>query len=443
MRIRTRLWTAILAAALLGVAFAQGDRENVTLLFWPPENENMQVVIDAYNEGPGAEAGVFVDQLVFSRQGYFDKELADLAAGSTEFDLALITTYTLGRFAPYLEPIGECVSDEVGETMLEASLDSMRFDGNLYGIPTDVSLHFMYFRQDLIDDLLADDDAQERFRAISEEHLGTAMDPKPPGEWTWDDYMATTLYFTQAINPDSPTRFGTVLQLRNLIFNIMLWQNILVSEGGNWMDAEGNVTIDTPEARRALEVYQRLIEANATPPGSINYEYAEANEAFRSGQAATMLQWNAAFNQLNNSEESPQVAGNIGLAPPPAGAEGNATHVHSLGIGMNVASEHKEAACDFLSYLGTEEAMEIYAGVGGIPPVSSVLVGRAEERPEFENTADYLQEHGFVIEGGTADYAVNVYEVLAEEFSGVWAGQQSIDEALASAQQRVEEIVNE
>lgn len=440
MRKNVLLW--LVAILLLGGAQAQ-ETENVTLLFWPPENENMQVVIDAYNEGPGAEAGVFVDQLVFSRQGYFDKELADLAAGSTEFDLNLITTYTLGRFAPYLEPIGACVSDEVNETMLPASLDSLKYQGDLYGIPTDVSLHFLYFRQDLIDELLNNEEWQARYREISEEYLGEALDPKNPADWTWDDYIATSLFFTQSINPDSPTRFGTTLQLRNLIFNIMLWQNILVSEGGNWIDEAGNVTLDTPEARRALEVYQQIIDANATPPGSINYEYAEANEAFRSGQSATMLQWNAAFNQLNDPEQSPLVAGNVGLAPPPASSEGHRTHVHSLGIGMNAASEHKEAACHFLSYLGTEEAMEIYAGVGGIPPVASVLESRANERPEFLNTSEYLNEYGFVVEGGTADYAVPVYEVLAEEFSGVWSGQQSIDAALENAQRRVEELVNQ
>jgi multiple sugar transport system substrate-binding protein len=433
---------ALFILVLLGGAWAQ-DRENVTLLFWPPENENMQVVIDAYNEGPGAEGGVFVDQLVFSRQGYFDKELADLAAGSTEFDLALVTTYTLGRFAPYLESIGDCVSEEVFDVMLPASTQSMRFGGELYGIPTDVSLHFMYYRQDLIDELLQNEEWRQRYAEIAEEHLGEALSPVPPDQWTWRDYVATSLFFTRSINRDSPTRYGTALQLRNLIFNIMLWQNILVSQGGNWMSEDGEVTLDSPEARRALEVYQTIIDASATPPGSINYEYPETNEAFRSGQVATALQWNAAFNGLNDPELSPQVAGKIGLAPPPAGPEGHRTHVHSLGIGMNGSSEHKEAACNFLSFLGTEEAMEIYAGVGGIPPVASVLEGRADERPEFQNTADYLQEHGFVVRGGTADYAVPVYEVLAEEFSAVWSGQRSIDEALQSAQRRVEEIVSE
>ena len=103
-----QMFLGTLTMALLVYGGAATAQETVTLLFWPgPESDAMQAVVDAYNEGPGAEAGVEVEQLLFSRQGYFEKELADLAAGSTEFDLALVTTYTLGRYAPYLEPSGQ------------------------------------------------------------------------------------------------------------------------------------------------------------------------------------------------------------------------------------------------------------------------------------------------------------------------------------------------
>lgn len=65
----------------------------------------MQKVLDAYNSGQGKTDGVSVKQILFSREGYFDKKLTDLAAGSKEFDMALVTTYTLGRYAPYLAPL--------------------------------------------------------------------------------------------------------------------------------------------------------------------------------------------------------------------------------------------------------------------------------------------------------------------------------------------------
>ncbi len=295
-----------------GLAWPVLARAEVTLLFWPgPESEAMQKVIDAWNAGPGKAPDDQVKQLLFSRQGYFDKEIADLAAGSKEFDVALVTTYTLGRYAPFLDPIGQDLSPDVKTLFAPVALGSLALNGEQYGVPTDISLHFTYYRKDLIDRLLTDDAWKKSYAAIAQKELGKALEPKDPKDWTWDDFMATALFFTKRINPDSPTRYGTVLELKNLIFNIMIWQAALVSNGGNWLDQDGKVIIDSPAARRALEIYKKLIDAGATPPDSTNYEYAEANAAFGSGQVATMLQWNAAFNELNDAKKESGGGGEV------------------------------------------------------------------------------------------------------------------------------------
>lgn len=428
-----------LALPLLSSAAMAGE---VTLLFWPgPESEAMQKVLDAYNAGPGQAAGVTVKQLLFSRQGYFEKEQADLAAGSSEFDLALVTTYTLGRYAPYLDPIDAQVPTEAKSAFAPVSLQSLTFDGKLYGVPTDISVHFLYYRRDLVDRLLSDPEWQKRYAAIAKEKLGREMQPKAPDDWTWDDWIAAALFFSAADNPDSPTRFGTVLQMKNLIFNIMLWQATLVSNGGDWLGADGKPAIDSPAARTGLQVYKTLIDAKATPPGSISYEYPEANAAFQAGQAATMLQWNAAFNELNDPAKSPTVAGKVGLAPLPAGSAGHKSHVHSLGIGLNTASKNKADAGKVLAWLATKDAMTVYAQAGGTPPVPEILKAMAAARPEFPLVGDFVDRYGFVVTGGTAAYAVPVYEVLAEKFSAFWAGQLDLDTALKQAAEGMAERI--
>ncbi|MFO1037562.1 MAG: sugar ABC transporter substrate-binding protein [Geminicoccaceae bacterium] len=424
----------ILGLAVAGLLASTAARADVTLLFWPgPESEAMQKVIDAYNAGPGKADNNTVKQLLFSRQGYFDKELADLAAGSTEFDLALVTTYTLGRYAPFLDPIGDYMDAGIKQRFAPVALDSLSMDGKQYGVPTDISIHFLYWRKDLIDALLADPAQQKAYTELAQKELGKALTPKPPGEWTWDDYLATALYFSKAVNPDSPTRYGTVLQMKNLIFNIMIWQATLVSNGGDWLGPDGKPVIDGPAAQLGLELYKKLLDAKATPDGSLNYEYAEANAAFGSGQAATMLQWNAAFNELNDPSRNPTVAGKIAVSPLPAGSAGHKTHIHALGIGLNKASPNKEDAGKFLAYLASEEAMEIYGKAGGTPPVPKVLEGLAAQRPEFKNVADDAAAYAFVVKGGTGAQAVPIYEVLAQNFTAYWAGQTDAATALSKA----------
>ena len=70
----------------------------------------------------------------------------------------------------------------------------------------------------------------------------------------------------------------------------------------------GRLPSNSPAFRQGLQLYKRLYDAGATPKDSLSYEYAEANAAFGSGQAATMLQWNAAFGDLDNKDKNPAVA---------------------------------------------------------------------------------------------------------------------------------------
>ena len=429
----------LLATLMVGsMALAQTQ---VTLLFWPgPESEAMQKVLDVYNKGQGAKDGVKVNQLLFSRQGYFEKEETDLAAGSKEFDLALVTTYTLGRYAPYLAPLDEYLNKAKTAAFLPSAINSLNFGGKQYGVPTDVSNHFTYYRKDLTDKLMSDPAWQKRYGEVTQRLMGRAMVPRAPQNWTWNDFIATSLFFTKSINPDSPTTYGAALQMKNLLFNIMIWQSTLVSYGGNLFDKEGKASINTPAARSGLAVYTTIAKNKATPPGSTNYEYAEANEAFRTGQAAVMLQWSAAFNELSDKEKSPLVFDKVALAPMPAGPAGSKTHVHSLGIGMNKSSDKKDAAGKFAAWLFSEEAMKVYADAGGLPPVGSVLRGMATQRPEFPIVAEHLGKYGVVVNGGTAAYAIPVYTALAEQFSAVWAGQKSVDDALKAATEAMNKL---
>ena len=430
-------------------ALAAGQEEKgtatsqVTLLFWPgPESDAMRKVIDAYNIGEGKTDGVSVKQLLFSRQGFFDRELKDLAAASTQFDLIPVTTYTLGSYAPYLAQIDSYATADAVKLFIPSTLDTLRLKGNLYGVPTEVSVHFLYYRSDLISRLQSDRSWAEKYSQIAKSVLGQDMTPQDPADWIWNDYLATALFFTKALNPDSPVTYGTVLQLKNLIFNIMIWDDVLASNGGNWLDAQGNVIINSPEARASLQIYQTIIDNKATPPGSTNYEFPETNMAFSTGLAATALQWNAAFPILNDPKRSPLVAGKVGIAPIPAGSAGHKTHEHSLGIGLNNASKNKDAAGKFLAYLLSQGGMEIYAMAGGTPPVSSVLSAMATKRPDFSKVAEYLDKYGYIINDGTASYAVPVYQILADEFSEVWTGQKTIDAALANGALRMTSTIS-
>jgi multiple sugar transport system substrate-binding protein len=436
----TRLKTLLTSAALFAAMGATAAMAEVTVLGWPggPEEAGLRKAAEAYNAT--ATDADKVKLIFFNRDGFFDKLAADLAAGSTDFDINLIATYALGRYAPFMDPI--VLPDAAKATFPEKVLATMQYDGKQYGIPTDLSLHFMYYRSDLIDKLMSDADWKAKYGEISEKYLGKKLEPKDPDAWTWDDWMATALFFTKSINSDSPTRYGTVLQMKNLLFNMMVWHSAARAQGGDWMNEAGEITVDSPAYRTALDIYKKLYDEGTSPKDSTTYEFAEANAAFGAGQAATMLQWNAAFADLDNKDKTPAVAGKIGTVAPPTGPAGRFTHIHGLGLGINKASQHKDGAVKFLDWLGTPEAMETYARAGGSPALSEAVVEKvAAERPDLVKLGQFAGAYGFVMHGGTAAKALQVYELQAKEFTAYWSGDKSLDEALAAAKSGMAELL--
>lgn len=432
-KVRMRLKTSALIAVSFALMGAMSARAEVTVAGWPggPEETALRKVTELYNAQPGRTDEDKVKLLFFNREGFFDKLQADMAAGSTTFDVNLVATYSLGKYAPFMDPI--TLPASAAETFGPTVLRTMQYDGKQFGVPTDLSMHFMYVRKDLMTKLLADDAWKTTYGEIAQKHLGKTLSPKEPDSWSWDDYAATALFFTKAVNPKSPVRYGTVLQMKNLLFNMMVFGSLPRAYGGNWTDSTGKITVDSPAYRTALQLYKTLADAGATPKDSLSYEFPEANAAFGSGQVATMLQWNAAAADLDDPGKTPTVAGKIETVAPPAGPEGRFSHIHSLGLGINKASTHKDAAIRFLTWLAGPDAMTAYAQAGGSPALSDAITAKIPSRPDLAKLGRFAGQYGFVMNGGTSANALAVYEAQAKAFTGYWGGVQTLDASLQQA----------
>ncbi|NTF45488.1 ABC transporter substrate-binding protein [Rhizobium rhizogenes] len=434
------LSSAMLALMLSATALPGLANAKVVVLGWPGGSEEtaLRATTDLYNKT--ASDADKIELLFFNRDGFFDKLQADMAAGSGAFDINLVATYSIGRYAPYMEPIE--LNADAPKVFGDTVLKTMQFDGKQYGVPTDLSLHFMYYRKDLVDALIADPDAKAKYAEISKKYLGKELAPKQPDEWTWDDWAATSLYFSKQVNRQSPVRYGTVLQMKNLLFNMMVFQSLPRAYGGDWMDASGNITVDSDAYKTGLKLYKTLYDAGVSPKDSLSYEYAETNAAYSSGQAATALQWNAAAAELTDAKKSPAVADVTGVVAPPAGPNGRADHIHGLGLGLNKNAKNKEGAVKFLKWLSSEDAALAYARAGGSPALTPDVVAKvAKERPDLVKLGEFASKYGYVMTGATSAKALSVYELQAKEFTGYWSGQQSLDDALAHTKAGMQDLL--
>lgn len=210
------------------------------------------------------------------------------------------------------------------------------------------------------------------------------------------------------------------------------WANWLFAAGGSIYDDEGNITLDTPEAKTALEAYITAYE-NAAPENSLNWAFDEAFRSVSSGEAASMISYNWNLPALNDPEgASGDLAGKFKLAPMPGGKQ--VLGSWSWAIPSN--SGDPDAAWAFASWI-TSKATD----------VERVAAGGAAIR---EST---LEDPTVLEDGYGADYYDAVKQILSDaaplsqgaggeemiqavgtELNEAVAGTKSVEDALRDAQ---------
>jgi multiple sugar transport system substrate-binding protein len=417
-------------------ASGSSDRALVKMVLWPgPEGDAMQQVVDAYNAAQGIEDGIEVEMILLSRDNTFAQQATEISAESSNVDIYFVASYNVGQFQSGLDPLTGIDIDP--SLYFPAALEGLQIGGEQYALPLDLSNHFLYYRTDLVERLLTDDAWKTAYRAIAADVLGAARDPKPAEEWDTDDYLVAAAFFTQKVNPESPTTYGTALQLLTSPFNTVIWNDLLWGVGGNWVDAQGEPNLESDEARRAVNIYRTIYTEGWTYPDAASAEYGETNAALQNEQAAFAIQWSAAYAELTDPERSPAIADNIGVAPVPGSPQ--STHVHALAIALNTHSQQKEAALRWMEYLATAEAMDAYAKAGAIPSMPSVLAANVDINPVFAFIADHVQKYGYsptIWEGTFA-----AMTALSEELTPAFIGTGDVDAALAAANARLAELL--
>lgn len=205
--------------------------------------------------------------------------------------------------------------------------------------------------------------------------------------------------------------------------------------GGQIMDAEGRVTVDAPEATRALALMRdQIVRYGIAPEQLLTWHEEETRFAFQNGTAAMMRNWPYAYPLLADPAES-RVAGRFAVAPMPAAPGGRPTA--ALGgqqLAVNARSDQPEAAYQLIAYLAAPEQMLERAAVTGQCPARPALYGDPRLAAALAIPTDQARR---LIERAVPRPVTPVYtqlsEILQIQLHRALAGQAAPDQALATA----------
>ena len=420
--IRFTLLVTLLALPL-SHAFAQTDAQTEVVMFLDPREpmDLFQEYADRFAaENPGTtirfETGGATSD---AQQQYLNTVLTSQSGEIDIFQIDVIRPATYAA-AGWAEPLGSYFGDEAAQEeyladFLEGPVEADTIDGTLYAIPAYTDAQFLYYRSDLL------------------EKYGFA----PPT--TWEELKTQAQAILEGENDPSLQGFnyqGAAIEGTNCTFLEALW-----TAGGDWQDADGNITVDSPEGRQALEWYQETLDSGITKPNIAETGTDNSRQEFQAGDVVFMLNWGYAWARFQGDEDS-EVEGMVGVAPLPA-FEGNesATCVGGWQWAINPYSENKEVAFDVIQFFSSPDFQRAWAIQASRIPVRAELFQDPEvlaANPHFEQFYDVIVN---ARPRPVTPFYSDVSELIRSTMNAFLAGSLSEEEALEQMQVGLEDIL--
>ncbi len=301
--------------------------------------------------------------------------------------------------------------DPSSDDFFPATLRANRWADSLYAIPWFVDVGMLYWRTDLMD--------------------------SPPA--TVDELMQVA---RDAIDDGLP--YGFVWQGARYEGLITVFLEHLGAFGGQVLDDEGRVVVDSDAGLRALRVLRRQIEEGLAPRSVLTWREEQSRFAFQNGEAALMRNWPYAVPLMNDSARS-VVAGRFQVAPMPRGVGGTSTAALGGGqLAVNAHTDRPDEAWRVVEVLTRpEEMLERARSLGPYPPRPARYDDPALSRA-LALDPDRIRE---VIERAEPRPVTPVYtqlsSILQVEIHRALTGQREPDAALQEAAQRMRALLRE
>lgn len=240
-------------------------------------------------------------------------------------------------------------------------------DGRIKGVPSFIDAGVMFYRSDLL-----------------EKH-----GEQPPQTWA---ELARIAERIQAAEREAGHRnlHGLVLQGKAYEGLTCVAVELVASHGGgSFVDAEGRVTVNNPQAAAALDLAAGWIDRIA-PRGVLGYQEEEARAVFQNGDAVFMRNWPYAY--LLSQEDNSPVKGKVGIIPVPRGETegGDGRHAAALGgwqWAVNVNTTVPDAAVALVRMLSDFETQKRYFMLMGVSPARLDVYDDAEVREKGPHLA--------------------------------------------------------
>src|SRR5271157_3475041 len=290
---------------------------------------------------------------------------------SADVDVYMVDVIWQGIAAPHAVDLKKYFKEEEIKQFFSHNVANNTVDGRLVSIPWFIDAGLLYYRTDLL------------------EKYGYKTPPK-----TWEELaeMAKKIQDGErgAGNADFQGFLFQGKASESLTCNAVEW--IYSYGGGTVIDPDKKVTINNPNAIRALETAKSWV-GTISPTGVTTYSDEDSRSLWQVGNAAFMRNWAYAY-ALGADSTSP-ISGKFDVTVLPKGGDNgkNAACLGGLQLMVSAYSQAPDAAADLVRYLTSPEVQKKHAMDLGLLPTLPALYSDPEvlqKNAWFKNALDIL-----------------------------------------------------
>lgn len=400
---------------------SDGEKVTLTWALWDLEaTAYWQALADGYM---AANPEITLEIIDLGSADYTTQLAAYLASGNSELDIVSIKDipgYSNLINLGMLEPMNANLT--IDPAAFKGILDQLKTEeGNFYAVPFRFDMWVLYYNKDL-------------FKAA-----GIAY---PSNNMTLAEYDTLARQMTSGTGPDKVygTHYHTWRSTASL-FGILDGKQTIVASSYDFLKPIYEMVVAQQKDGICMEY------------GDLKIAGLHYSAAFENGLCAMlpMGSWFIATLQTYNTNAMNEGMDpvNFGIVkyPHPEGTSAGTTLGAVTSLGVNINSEQKAAAIDFVNWCAGPEGAAIVASTGSFPAAATddsiAIISSTEGFPDDEASMEALKTESVYLEMPLSTVAFEIETVLSTEHDTIMTGTETIDEGIANMNKQVGEILAE
>ena len=424
-----RVLGATTALTMFGVAaFAQDTTITIATV-----NNGDMIRMQGYTDQFTAETGIAVEWVTLEENVLRQRVTTDITTNGGQFDIMTIGMYEAPIWGAngWLVPLDNLSAGYNVDDILPAMRAGLSHDGTLYAAPFYGESSMVMYRADLMEAAGLEMPAAPTWEFIRE--AAAAMDDPETG--------------VNGICLRGKPGWGEGGAFINVTAN---------SFGARVVDENWQAQLDSEEWANALNFYVNLMN-DYGPDGYATNGFNENLSLFQQGLCGMWIDATVAASFVTNPNES-EVADSVGfaLAPNAEGVDRRSNWLWAWALAIPAGTQQSDAALQFIEWSTSADYIELVAeneGWANVPPGARTSL---YENPNYAEVPFAQMTLDSILAADPNNPTVDpvpytgiqfmaipewagFWTEVSQEFSNAYAGQQTVDEALARAQ----DIVNE